>query len=35
MKDKFKNIFSKKNVKIEELKNNLEKNLFFFPTFII
>jgi len=25
MKDKFKNIFSKKNVKIEELKNNLEK----------
>ena len=25
MKDKFKNIFSKKNVKIGELKNNLEK----------
>ena len=25
MKDKFKNIFSKKNVKIEKLKNNLEK----------
>jgi len=25
MKDKYRNIFSKKNVKIEELKNNLEK----------